>query len=82
MIYFGQVRDSFTGFEIRPLRITRVADEFCKALCEECPPGCEPDFWSVYTVSMDNTLDCIADLDTEPQAKSLVALLESIRAQK
>jgi hypothetical protein len=80
MIYFGKVRDKFTGFEIRPLKITYVSPDGAEKLCQECLPGENPDFWSVYTVMMDNTLDCIADLETEQQAKDLVALLESVRS--
>ena len=73
MIYFGEIRDEFDRFEIRPIIQTDNLE------CEESMVPELADFWSIYTVKADNTLDCIADLDTKEQAESLVKLLNSAR---
>ena len=73
MIYFGEVRDEFDRLEIRPMIQVDDTD------CEESMIPELADFWSVYTVMKDNTLDCIADLETKEQAESLVVLLNSIK---
>ena len=73
MIYFGEARDEFDRFEARPMIQTGENE------CEESLVPELADFWAVYTVRMDNTLDCIADLQTQEQAEALIKLLNSVR---
>lgn len=74
MIYFGKVRDEFERFDALPM--AKISD----TECEEAMLPEFADFWSVYTVRKDNTLDCVADVQTQEQAEALIKLLESVRA--
>lgn len=71
MIYFGIPTDEFTGFSIRPLA------EIEDGVVQECDPDLAQ-FWSVYTMLMDNTLQCIADVPTKEEAEKLVKFMEKI----
>ena len=47
-------------------------------MCMEAHENQEPEFWSVYTAKIDNTLDCIADFDSRGEAGDFVEFLTQI----
>tara|TARA_R110000772_G_scaffold176676_4_gene288346 strand:+ start:934 stop:1167 length:234 start_codon:yes stop_codon:yes gene_type:complete len=71
MMNFQEPIDTFSSFEIKPLK------DLGQGLCEQCAPE-EANFWSVYTKHLDNTLQCIADVPTKDEAKGIVAFLKRI----
>ena len=74
MIHLGEIRDEFTDIVARPIK--QIDESNCEEWSQEVHEG-SPDFYSVYTVIHDNTLDCIADLDSEVDAQKFVSLLKN-----
>ncbi|HEY5392458.1 MAG TPA: hypothetical protein VIJ57_10110 [Hanamia sp.] len=69
----------FDGFEINPCKVVNGEENFPNKM--QCIEQCEPheaQFWSVYVHLFGAGLDCIADCETEQEAKDLVEFLKAL----